>query len=382
MTRQRITRALCRLALPLGLALGTGCKSSQPVEVASVTQQPPAGPLGSSEDGLHFLPAASRPYVEIQPVAMEPEHAAIKAPARVAFRDGALSRVGAPIPGRVVKLHVEVGEKVKAGDPLVTIASPEASSFHMELARARIEVETAKDQLERQNQMAKQGVGREYERVAAQHRLAETQASLQHAQKAVSLLGKSSGGTVVVEAAIEGMVLRRFATVGAQVEPGGDPLIEIGNPNALWVVAEVFQDDLALVHDSSKVTLEFAALPEPVEGHVEGIGVLIDTGLRRAPVYVAIDGEAPGVTPGMFARAKIQTPSTTGVTVPRTAVLIKEGKISVVYVEEREGVFSRREVATGHTFGEYVQILSGVKPGERIAVSGALLIDGTAQRIL
>ncbi|MDC0669393.1 efflux RND transporter periplasmic adaptor subunit [Nannocystis radixulma] len=372
---------LCH-ALPLCLALAAGCKPTPPAEVAAVPHTPPAGALGANEDGPHFLPAASRPYVEIQPVAMEPEHAAIRAPARVAFRDGALSRVGAPIPGRIVKLHVEVGEKVKVGDALVTIASPEASSFHMELARARIEVDTARDQLERQNQMQKQGVGREYERVAAQHRLAEAQASLQHAQKAVSLLGKSSGGTVVVEAAIEGMVLRRFTTVGAQVEPGGDPLIEIGNPEALWVVAEVFQDDLALVSPNSKVTLEFAALPEPVTGHVEGIGVLIDTGLRRAPVYIAIDGEAPGVTPGMFARAQIQTPTTTGVTVPKSAVLIKEGKTAVVYVEEKEGVFSRREVATGHTFGDYVQILSGVRPGERIAVSGALLIDGTAQRIL
>jgi cobalt-zinc-cadmium efflux system membrane fusion protein len=300
----------------------------------------------------------------------------------VAFRDGAVSRVGAPIPGRIMKLHVEVGDHIKIGDPLITIASPEASGFHMDLSRAKIEVQAAKDQYERQTQMVSKGVGREYEKVVAQHQLAEAQATLRHAQKAVSLLGKSFDGTVVVEAQIDGTVLRRYATLGAQVEPSGDPLLELGNPNALWVVAEVFQDDLLLVTEKAPVSLEFAALPEPVQGHVEGLGVIIDTGLRRAPVYVMIDGQVPGLTPGMYARANIQAPAKEGVTVPKTAVLIKDGKTAVVYVEEQEGAFVRREVVVGHTFGEYVQLLSGVRPGERIAVKGALLIDATAQQLL
>lgn len=351
-------------------------------------QTPPApaphetGKLGAKADALIQLNPSSRPYVDVQAVVMEPEHAAIRAPARVAFRDGAVSKVGAPIPGRVMKLHVEAGQKIKVNDPLVTIASPEASGFHMDLQRARIELQTAKDTLQRQTEMVAKGVGRPYEKMLAEHAVAEAQAKLRHAQKAVSLLGQSDGGTVIVTSQIDGTVLRKFATVGAQVEPGGDPLVELGNPDALWVVAEVFQDDLLLVGEKAPVTLEFAALPQPVPGHVEGLGVLIDTGLRRAPVYIIIDGEVPGLTPGMFARANIQAPAKEGVTVPKTAVLIKDGKTSVVYVEESEGSFSRREVQMGHTFGDYVQIISGVRPGERIAVAGALLIDAAAQQIL
>lgn len=372
-----------RAAVSLWALLALGCNASDaaPTPPPAAPHAPPAA-AGAKAPGLVQLALNSRPYIEVQAVALEPEHAAIRAPARVAFRDGAVSRVGAPIPGRIMKLHVEVGDRIKIGDPLVTIASPEASGFHMELSRAKIEVQTARDQYERQTQMVNKGVGREYEKVLAQHQLAEAQATLRHAQKAVSLLGKSSGGTVVVESQIDGTVLRRYATLGAQVEPTGDPLLEIGNPNALWVVAEVFQDDLLLVSEKSPVSLEFAALPEPVAGHVEGLGVLIDTGLRRAPVYVVIDGQVPGLTPGMYARANIQAPAKEGVTVPKTAVLIKDGKTSVVYVEEQEGQFARREVVVGHTFGEYVQILSGVRPGERIAVKGALLIDATAQQLL
>ncbi|PCC69432.1 Barrel-sandwich domain of CusB or HlyD membrane-fusion [Nannocystis exedens] len=110
----------------------------------------------------------------------------------------------------------------------------------MDLARARIEVDAAHDAVTRQEEMARTGVGREVERIAAKHRLAESKAALAHAQKAVSRLGPNSGGMVTVTAPIAGTILRRMTTVGAQVEPGGDPLLEIGNPEALWVVAEVF----------------------------------------------------------------------------------------------------------------------------------------------
>ena len=106
------------------------------------------------------------------------------------------------------------------------------------------------------------------------------------------------------------------------------------------------------------------------------------TGLRRAPVYVKIDDENVHLTPGMFARANIQAPAEEGVTVPKGAVLIKDGSSTVVYVEQGDSVFARRDVLLGYTFGEYVQILSGLKPGERVVVDGALLLDAAAQLLL
>lgn len=332
--------------------------------------------------GEVILGGGSQAYVKVEAVTLEPEHAIVRAPARVAFRDGAVSRVGAPIPGRVTELHVQAGDRVKVGDPLVTIASPEASGFHMDLARAKIELDAAKDNYDRQTQMVAKGVGREYEKVLAKHAVDEAQARLRHAGKAVSLLGKSSGGTVVVTAEIEGTVLRRYATQGAQVSPGDGPLVEIGNPKNLWIVAEVFQDDLQFMHEGAKVTLEFATQKVGLEGHVEALGVLVDTGLRRAPVYITIDSETNALTPGMFARANIQAPAEEGVTVPKGAVLIKDGTTTVVYVEQAENLFARREILVGYTFGEYVQILSGLKSGERVAVDGALLLDATAQQLL
>lgn len=99
-------------------------------------------------------------------------------------------------------------------------------------------------------------------------------------------------------------------------------------------------------------------------------------------MYVVLDGEVPGLTPGMYARASVQAPAKEGVTVAKTAVLIEDGKTSVVYVEEAEGSFVRREVVVGHTFGSALSCWRRMRPGERIAVKGALLIDAAAQQLL
>lgn len=372
---------IVRASRCLVLAVLAACSPASPA-VAPPPPRAAGAPLADPDIRQVTLAERSRAYVKVEEAVLVPERAAIRAPARVAFRDGAVSRVGAPAPGRVIKLLVEVGARVEAGAPLIKIASPEASSYEMELARARIEVQAAEDAARRQDDMADKGVGREIERVAARTRLAEAKAALVHAQKAVGMLGPNSGGMVTVTAPIAGTILRRLTTVGAQVEPGGDPLLELGNPQALWVVAEVFQDDLQIVRENAKVSLEFAARPGAVPGHVAGVGVLVDTGLRRAPVYVAIDADTSGLTPGMFARASILAPAEQGVTLPKAAVLIKDGQHSVVYVQESPGRFAQREVVLGHTFGEHVQVLSGVKPGEQIAVAGALLIDAEAQLLM
>src|SRR3954466_9655280 len=97
---------------------------------------------------------------------------------------------------------------------------------------------------------AHSGWGVDGERVPAQARLRQTEAELARAQTTVAILGGGGGSTGVLRAPIEGTVISRHTTVGAVAQPGGDPLIEIGNPASLWVVAEVFERELAQVHDN------------------------------------------------------------------------------------------------------------------------------------
>ncbi|HEX3765626.1 MAG TPA: efflux RND transporter periplasmic adaptor subunit, partial [Kofleriaceae bacterium] len=233
-------------------------------------------------DGTVRLARESRPYVVTEKVALGAASAVVLAPARIAFRDGAVSQVNLPVAGRVTAVHVNTGDRVKAGDPLVTITSPDAAASRAQLAAATAEHDAAVQETARQDAMARSGVGVETERVTAQAHLRQSEAELARAQTTVGMLGGGGGPTVVVRAPIDGTVIARHATVGAVAQPGGDPLIEIGNPSSLWVVADVFERDLAEVHDGAPVDIELPTRAAAA-GHVASIGSALTGALRTAP---------------------------------------------------------------------------------------------------
>jgi membrane fusion protein, heavy metal efflux system len=336
-------------------------------------------------DGTVRLAKQSRPYVVTEKVALGAASPVVLAPARIAFRDGAVSQVNLPVPGRVTAIHVKTGDRVKAGDPLVTISSPDAAAARAQLAAATAEHDAAVQEAARQDAMAKSGVGVDSERVTAQAHLRQSEAELARAQTTVTILGGGAGPTVVLRAPIDGTVIARHASVGAVAQPGGDPLIEIGNPSSLWVVADVFERDLAEVHDGAAVDIELPTRAGAA-GHVVSVGSALTGALRTAPVYIAFD-EASGaagapVRAGMFARAAIKAPAGKTLVLPAEAVLIEDGKTYVVYVRVGDDLFAPRKVEVGRSIDGRVELLSGVAPGDEVVTRGALLIEGAAEQLM
>lgn len=342
-----------------------------------------AAPSVTKPDGTVQVSEKSRPYVATQKVALEAAAPVVRAPAKVAFRDGAVSQINLPVPGRVTAVHVKTGDRVKAGDPLITLSSPEAAAVRASLAAARAEHDAAMKELARQDQMAASGVGIESERVAAQAKLRQSEAELARAQTTAGILGSGGGTTIVVRAPIDGTVITRRATVGSAAEPGGEALIEIGNPTALWVVAEVFERDLAQVHEGAEVDVELTTEDKPVRGHVASVGSALTGSLRTAPVYIALDeGTGDKLRAGMFARATIKTLAGQSIVLPADAILVKDGKRYVVYVKQAGDTYVPREVTVGRSVGGRVQVLSGLTPGDDVVIKGALLIDGASEQLL
>lgn len=362
----------------------TEVSSSQAAQSGESPLSPGAGSgaATSPADGVVQIPPASRQYITVEAVDSQTSNAVVQAPGRVAFRDKAISSVGAPIPGRILQTHVQAGDRVRAGNPLVTLSSPGAAAARAELAHARVEMQSAKELVKRQSDMLQQGVGLEFEKFEADMRLKGAQAELERASKVVASLGEGTGETVTIRAPIDGTVLQRTATVGATVDPGGQPLVEIGDPSALWVIADVFERDLPLVRAGAEATVKLASVPNPAHGRVVAVGAAVEAELRRAPVYIAIEEQGLSLRPGMYARVTISATSSQGVMVPVTAVLIKDGKRNIVYVENGDGAFVPRDVILGRSVEDRVQVISGITTGERVVVRGALLLDGTAEQLL
>jgi cobalt-zinc-cadmium efflux system membrane fusion protein len=355
-----------------------------PAAGETVSFSPPTSTPRS--DGTVRLDPQSRPYVGVEKVALGAASPVVLAPARIAFRDGAVSQVNLPIAGRITAIHVKTGDRVKAGDSLVTISSPDAAAARAQLAAAIAEHGAAVQESARQDAMARSGVGVDSERVTVQAHLRQSEAELARAQTTVAMLGGGGGPTVVLRAPIDGTVIARHATVGAVAQPGGDPLIEIGNPSSVWVVADVFERDLAQVHDGAAVDIELPTRAAAA-GHVVSVGSALTGALRTAPVYIAFDdvagaAGAPGARAGMFARAAIKAPAGQTLMLPAESVLIEDGKTYVVYVRVGDDRFAPRKVEVGRSIDGRVEVLSGVLPGDEVVTRGALLIEGAAEQLL
>jgi cobalt-zinc-cadmium efflux system membrane fusion protein len=338
-------------------------------------------PGESPENKSVTLLTESLPYIKVQEVKAESLAGVISAPARVDFRAQAISSTGTAVSGRITKIYVQVGDRIKAGAPLATLSSVEATQMRSDYARAKAELGRAEDHYRRQLEMQRAGVGLEIERVEAATQLKEARTNLERSRDFLHLLGRGIADEVTVRAPFDSMVLKAYVSVGAAV--GNDsPLFDLGEPSAAWIVADVFERDLALVEKGAKAVIELASLPDPIHGHVVAESAAIQSDLRRAAVFIEADDTKVALRPGMYARAFIETTGPGHIFLPASAILIRDGKTTLVYIEKSTGVFEPRIVQVGQAWEGLIPILKGLSGGERVVVSGALLIDGEAAMLL
>jgi len=369
-------RALSTSPFLLLALLGAGCSASSHASTAQSAPELPRLP-----EGMIQVPEASRQFIQVQSVAPEKSAAVLRAPAHVVFRDGAVSKVGAPFPGRVEKVLVRSGDRVTAGQALLALDCPEAAANRAALQAGQAAVREARAGLERQVQMLQQGVGTERERLGAEKGVVDAEAELARAKAAARFAGDGQGTEVILRAPIAGTVVSRSATAGAAVEPGGEPLVEIGDPSELWVAADVFERDLPMVREGAPVTIELPSVRDRLLGHVASVGAVVDGTARTAPVRIALDPQQESLRPGMFGRARIESLEA-ALALPTEAVLIKDGRQTVVYVQTAPGTYSRRPVVVAQPVEGKVLVASGISAGDQVVVQGALLLDGAAEQLL
>ena len=169
---------------------------------------------------------------------------------------------------------------------------------------------------------------------------------------------------------------------GATVAPGGEALLELGDPSHLQVVAQVPESDLGRIAVGQDAEVELPALAARIAARVENFNPRVDPESRRTQVYLALAKRIDGLRAGMLAQVALRVGAEKGISVPVSAVLIKDGKRRVVYVERTDGAFEARDVQTGHNRDGRVVILQGLTAGDKVVVRGALLLDTQAEQLL
>lgn len=376
------------LFLILTVTIIAGCKKRETVppapgavDRANASFPERQGPAtGEAKRSVRIRPE-SLAYIKVQETHPEAYNSTISAPARVDFRAKAISTAGTVVAGRVSKIHVQIGDRVKAGDPLATLASAEALRIRSDFSRAKAELIRTEDRYRRQEQMQRTGVGLEMERQEAEADLREARAEYEHSLNDLRLIGDGMAEEVVVRAPMASSVLHSHASVGAMLERGS-PLFDLGEPSALWIVADVFEKDLILVEKGAKATIEIPSLMHRISGHVVAESASIQADLRRASVFIEPEDSKISLRPGMYARVFIEAAGPSDIVLPTTAILIRDGKQTLVYVEVGEGLYEPRNVVVGQSREGMTPILQGLSGGERVVVSGALLLDSEAAMLL
>lgn len=328
------------------------------------------------------LTEKQKTFLTVEPATESAEADLVGAPAKVAFRPQAQYAVGAVAAGRVSAVLVRSGESVRAGTPLVVIDSGDAAAARSALDQAASRLANADAIYRRTVVMMEKGVGLEVERLEAKTKFDEARAEHERARHSAQLLGDGRGLQITVRAPAPGIVTNIRATVGAVVAPGGEPLLELGDSSRLQIVAHVSEGDLARISVGSTAEVTLPAIGSRLNARVEALNPRVDGETRRAQVYLGLVQPPANLREGMLAQVSLRAAAESGLTLPVSAVLIKDGRNRIVYVELPDGKFEPRPVEIGRSNNGRVAVVKGIAPGDRVVVRGALLLDTQAEQQL
>jgi cobalt-zinc-cadmium efflux system membrane fusion protein len=345
----------------------------------------PAAPAALNGTVLRFEAGAPQlSYLKIQPAEDFPEPLVEALSGRIAYDDNRTARVSAPIAGRVARIEVQLGQKVARGAVLAWLDAPDFAQAVADLKRDEIEVKQRQLVYDRAKLLFEGEVMPRKEFEAAETDLREAEVELGRARKRLEVLaqgGASESGELALRAPVAGVVTERAINPGTQVGPDTDkPLFVISDPERLWAVVDVPEQHLGVLRAGQRVSVEVDAYPaKSFDATVVTIGEVLDAATRRVQVRCALDNPERLLKPEMYVRVTpLAGSGQKRVRIPNAA-LVTVGVSSYVFVEREPGVLERRKVAIVQQGREYSYLRDGVVPGERVVVSGALLLNSELQ---
>jgi RND family efflux transporter MFP subunit len=298
--------------------------------------------------------------------------------ARVVIDETRTSRIGSPLDGRVTEVLVQRGQTVTAGTPLFSVASADLAELYAARDRAVVEQAAAKANLERTQQLIDTDFAPGKDLLAAQQEYDEATVAVRVAQSKLAALRVRSGGggTFTVTAPRDGMVVERNVDLGQTVTDEGGGLIVIADLSSVWVVADLFEQDVGKLRAGDKAQVCVESTPDKChwwDGVVEQVSSVIDPDRHTVPVRVALDNKDGQFRPNSRAIGRFLDGSPPPVEVPAASVL-SDGDTSYVYVPHGDG-FARKNVVAGSPHEEWTPIYDGLAVGDRVVTGGATLLD-------
>jgi Cu(I)/Ag(I) efflux system membrane fusion protein len=336
--------------------------------IAVYEGEEPASGAGASNELRISTEKVQKLGVRTEAAALRALGRTVRASGRVEPDERRITMISPRFEGYVERLHVNAtGQPVARGQALFEVYGPELVSAQREYAIAAQGAQAMKDA------GGDAAAGMKQLADAALARLRNWDLSAED----VAALARSGEvrRTVTLRSPVSGIVTEKKAFQGMRFMPG-EPLYQVTDLSSVWVVADVYEQDIGLVKARAGAAVTLPAHPgQTFRGTVTYVYPTLKAETRTVPVRIELPNPQQLLKPAMFAQVELQLgPATPVLTVPDSAV-IDSGKRRIVLVQRNEGRFEPREVRTGARGDHYIEVLDGVKAGEEVVVAANFLID-------
>ena len=357
---------------------------------AAQPEQPLATPTAS--DSLHLTPSqlSSLTVNTVSRLGFRTEEIA---DGRIALNSDTATQVFSPYSGRVIRVIAGIGQHVKKGAPLFSIEAAEFAQTQSDLLNANTQLKLATIAEERRHAAFDSKGGSLQDWQQAQADLAAAQTAVDSVRNRLRIFGetdeqiaalervKTPSPVTVVSAPIDGVVTDRQVGPGQYLQSGNStPVYTIGDLDSVWLVADVREVDAPLVEVGQEIEVRVLALPTRVfKAKLTSVGSAVDPVTRRVPVRATIENTDGKLKPQMFATFSIITSGESdALAVPEEAV-VREGESARVWVVQGANDLALRQIHTGRINNGMVEVLDGLKPGDKVVTRGSLFIDRASQ---
>ena len=297
------------------------------------------------------------------------------------------------VPGVAREVRAKLGDRVRAGETLALIDSRELAEATSNYLTARERVALARTKAEREERLWRQRISAEQDYLEAKQKFSEELIAERAAQQKLRALGLSpadisgmgSGSyraltQFAVTAPFDGTVIEKNVTPGQLVEVQ-TALFKLANLDTVWVIGSIYEKDMTRVKTGQQASVTVQGHPDRrFAGKVTWVSDVIDEQTRTLRIRVEVDNREGLLRPGTFARIALEVATKNDVIAVPPAAIQRQGGEMIVFVDQGEGRFARREVTLGIRTPQQVEILWGVDPGERVVVEGGFLLKSELEK--
>ncbi|MGA2845273.1 MAG: efflux RND transporter periplasmic adaptor subunit [Candidatus Acidiferrales bacterium] len=334
---------------------------------------------------LFTIPQDQMSHVQVVTVQASKLTRTLRLTGAVAYNAFSTTPVITQVGGPVAKILVVPGDRVKRGQPLLEVSSPDYSLLLAAYLKARDTFRVADKNYERAQDLFAHHAIADRDLLQAESDRIQAQADLSAAQEGMRILGipkpedleKSPiSAQIPLLAPIGGEIVERLVSPGQVMQAGTTQAFTISDMSTVWVMANIYQGDLAYVKDGDPATITTDSYPDKFSGKISFISPALDPNTRTLQARIVVDNPGGKLKKDMYCVATVTAGTIlNAIVVPDSSILRDDENQPFVYLASNSNQFGRRPVDIGQTENGQTQVLKGLSPGDKVAANGSLFLQ-------